>query len=280
MLSQEKIDLIRQLYDLGMSKKEISQKTSCSVPTITKYTQKTTKAKTDQMIGQKFGQLTVLSLAPKDNNLSNRCLRYVCKCECGKIVTVNGNSLRTGHTTSCGCVRKGKNIKNLVNQKFGLLTVNRIITIDKHRNAVWDCSCECGNHVQATSNALLTRQIISCGCIRRSSGEIKIKQILDENHIKYIEQYRFDDCRNINPLPFDFAIFDNNNVLISLIEYQGDIHFKTTSGWNDEQHLSSLQKRDEIKKQYCKKNNIKLIEIPYTDFNILDIDYLRKALYD
>ena len=38
-------------------------------------------------------------------------------------------------------------------------------------------------------------------------------------NIKYIPQFKFSDCRNINPLPFDFAIFDITNNLICLIEY-------------------------------------------------------------
>lgn len=280
MLSQEKINLIQELYNSGMSKTDISKRIPCSIPTVTKYTEKTTKSKADEMIGQKFGYLTVLALAPKDSSLSSRCLRYVCQCKCGKIVTVNGNSLRTGHTSSCGCLRKGQNIKDLTNQKFGLLTAIKVVKTDKNRNAVWDCVCECGNHTQVTSSALLHGQTVSCGCLKRSLGETKIKQILDENNIKYIEQYRFNDCKNIKPLPFDFAIFDDNDTLMSLIEYQGDIHFKTTSGWNDEKHLLSLQKRDEIKRQYCKQNNIKLIEIPYTDYNKLNIEYIKRVLYD
>lgn len=64
MLSQEKIDLIKQLYNSGMSKIDISKKIPCSVPTVTKYTEKTVQAKTNDMIGRKFGKLTVLSVAP------------------------------------------------------------------------------------------------------------------------------------------------------------------------------------------------------------------------
>ena len=108
MLSQEKIDLIHKLYSSGMSKTDISKLIPCSIPTVTKYTEKTIKSKTDEMIGKKFGKLTVLSLAPKDKTLKNRCLRYKCQCECGNIVEVNGAALRSGHTTSCGCSRKGK----------------------------------------------------------------------------------------------------------------------------------------------------------------------------
>lgn len=50
--------------------------------------------------GQRFGHLTAISIAGKRNN------RFVwfCKCDCGNEVEVDGNSLRTGNTLSCGCL--------------------------------------------------------------------------------------------------------------------------------------------------------------------------------
>ena len=280
MLSQKKINLIQQLYKSGMTKTEISKKIPCSIPTVTKYTEKTINSKTDEMIGKKFGKLTVLSLISKDETLKSRCLRYKCQCECGKIVEVNGNSLRTGHTTSCGCSRRGANIKNLSNQRFGLLVVQDLAYVNNNRRAVWNCKCDCGNIVQVSSHELLSNHTISCGCKRRSAGEIKIEELLKQMKLNYCIEYRIENCKNKRTLPFDFAIFDDNNQLLVLIEYQGDIHFKTTSGWNTKERFQEQQKRDKIKRQYCKQNNIKLIEIPYVDYNILNINYLRKVIYD
>lgn len=115
MLSQEKINLIHQLYSEGKSKTEIVKITGCAASTIKKYVQDIDNNKVDDMIGKTFGKLIVLSRAPKDNNAANRCIRYFCKCECGNIVNVNGAALRSGHTTSCGCSRKGTTIKDLTN---------------------------------------------------------------------------------------------------------------------------------------------------------------------
>ena len=33
-----------------------------------------------------------------------------------------------------------------------------------------------------------------------------------------------------------------------------------------------------MKRDYCKKNNITLIEIPYYDFDIIDWEYLKNKL--
>lgn len=50
-------------------------------------------------IGHKFGMLTVTSYAGKKNGVHF----WKCRCECGNETTVNQSSLKSGHTTSCGC---------------------------------------------------------------------------------------------------------------------------------------------------------------------------------
>lgn len=51
--------------------------------------------------GQRYGRL----VAVKQNgyNKSGRIL-WLCKCDCGGSVTTSSNSLRRGHTRSCGCL--------------------------------------------------------------------------------------------------------------------------------------------------------------------------------
>lgn len=280
MLSQEKIDLIRKLYLEGKTKTEITKITGSGNSTIKKYVKDIDEERKNSMIGQRFGRLVVVSIAPKRKDLVSRCIRYTCKCDCGNIIEVNGSSLRSGHTTSCGCSRKGANIKDLTGQRFGLLTVKDLAYIDTERRAIWNCTCDCGNNIQVSSHGLLGGTSISCGCAHTSAGEQRIIEILTEMNLNYCVQYRINDCRNSKPLPFDFAIFNSHNTLICLIEYQGDIHFKSTGGWNTEEALQNRQKHDEIKRQYCKQHNIKLVEIPYTDYDILTKEYLRKVIYD
>ena len=161
MLSQEKIDLIRKLYLEGKTKTEITQITGSGNTTIKKYVKDIDEERKNKMIGQTFGQLTVLSFAPKREELASRCLRYTCQCSCGNIIEVNGNSLRTGHTTSCGCSRRGTSIKDLIGQKFGYLTVQDFAYTNKEHRAVWNCRCECGNIIQVSSHELLSNAVIS-----------------------------------------------------------------------------------------------------------------------
>lgn len=58
------------------------------------------------VIGHKYGRLTIISEAPSRES-SNRSIRYVnALCDCGNITEVGLNPLRKGTTTSCGCFRK------------------------------------------------------------------------------------------------------------------------------------------------------------------------------
>lgn len=57
-----------------------------------------------EMAGKKIGKLTVLSEVGKK---SNKCLMWLCKCDCGNEIQVKGTYLRNGDTKSCGCISKG-----------------------------------------------------------------------------------------------------------------------------------------------------------------------------
>lgn len=56
------------------------------------------------MIGKKFGRLTVVSF----DRLENHKTYWKCSCDCGLTVIVSGNNLRSGNTKSCGCIRREK----------------------------------------------------------------------------------------------------------------------------------------------------------------------------
>jgi len=104
-----------------------------------------------------------------------------------------------------------------------------------------------------------------------SKGEKKIKETLDSLNIDYLSQYTFNDCRDINALPFDYYLPKLNKC----IEYDGQHHYfpVTFNGISYEQaeinHQSTL-KHDIIKNDFCKKNNIDLLRIPYFEFKNIE----------
>ena len=149
----------------------------------------------------------------------------------------------------------------------------------RHNYYEFECT-KCGNHIfrMTPTNQ---NDIENCHCpfcnSKYSKGERKIKEFLDSNLIQYDTQYKFEDCKHINSLPFDFVIFDSNNKIKCLIEYDGEQHYNFIKLFHgDEEGFKYQQLRDKIKTDYCKDHNIKLIRIPYTDYNnieeILKID--------
>ena len=58
-----------------------------------------------------------------------------------------------------------------------------------------------------------------------SKGEERIEKIFIEQSIDFVRQYKIKDCKNIKTLPFDFAVFENEE-LNCLIEYQGRQHYE------------------------------------------------------
>jgi len=89
--------------------------------------------------------------------------------------------------------------------------------------------------------------------------ENNIKKLLDKNNINYEQQKTFEDCKNINKLPFDFYLIDFK----ICIECNGKQHYKPVKYFGGDKTLSYIQKNDKIKKTFCIENNIKYIEISY-----------------
>ena len=95
-----------------------------------------------------------------------------------------------------------------------------------------------------------------------------INRYLNSHNINYKTEYSFQNffTEKGGKYRYDFAIFNNKNELLCLIEYQGDIHFKYhNSGWNNKEKFEERQKSDIIKKEYCDNNNIKLYYITYEE---------------
>ena len=65
-----------------------------------------------EMIGKRFGRLTVIEEGPK----RGKDFSWVCRCDCGNMTKpLLGGNLRSGHTKSCGClhVNHGKHNEKL-----------------------------------------------------------------------------------------------------------------------------------------------------------------------
>ena len=103
-----------------------------------------------------------------------------------------------------------------------------------------------------------------------SKGEQRISKYLLDKQIKSKTQYVFKNCKNKSYLKFDFAIFDEFDNITLLIEYQGIQHYEPVDIFGGEEYFKIFKKRDNIKRQYCKEHNIRLLEIPYWEYDNIE----------
>lgn len=223
--------------------------------------------------GQRFNRLIAIKPLPKDPNIKDRSIKWLCECDCGNEIAVSGSNLRTGHTKSCGCLQKEtthNRIKDISNKKYGLLTA---VEIDKERSkkkahTYWQCKCECGSIISVALPSLERGLTKSCGCLKQSYGTLLIDKILNENNIPFKKEYYCKD-NNGNKFYFDYLI-DNKYI----IEFDGQQHFQSTAGWNSHEQVLKNHQKDLIKNNYCFNNNLQIIRIPYIIQNNISVNDL------
>ena len=214
--------------------------------------------------------ITILSTY-KNSTSKIKCKCSICKNEWG---TVASNLISGKGCPICGLKKRSlsltKTHNNFINEMNS--TNNSIEIISEYINTHTPIKCRCLNdgYVWEATPANLLKGT-GCPICSSSHGEQVISSILDNMSIKYFPQFKFDDCKNIRPLPFDFYLPDFN----ICIEYDGQQHFRPVNfgGCTDEQANKSFESTkltDSIKNQYCKSHNIQLIRIPYFDYNNIE----------
>ena len=245
----------------------------------------------DIVIGAKFNRWTVLetNVINPASKAKNPPKMALCQCECGTKRYKEYRDLYSGRSISCGCFRAEQiTEKNCqkggieLGTKFGYLTMIEDLGYrqqqSRNKRERWSlCQCVCGTKIEVSNNNLKSGGTKSCGCIK-SYGEAAIRKILLDNNINFATEYTFDDLKGErgNPLRFDFAIFDDKNNLIQLIEFDGRQHYEGPDGtWKQSYSKEKLQEYDNRKNIYCQEHNIKLIRVPYFELSKLSLEYLQ-----
>ena len=200
--------------------------------------------------------------------IKNKRPRWMCRCECGNHVSVSGEDLRSGKVISCGCAKKQTELRivNLVGKRFGLLLVESFSHLNKHNESIWKCKCDCGGTCYVANNELRNGDTKSCGCLKASYNELRIRFILKENNIPFITEHTFEDLTGETGLPLRYDFYVNNQFLL---EFDGEQHFKPAYG---QTKFEKQQEHDRIKNNYAKTHNIPLKRIPYFDENQITLE--------
>ena len=203
-----------------------------------------------------------------------------CKCNiCGhEWDSTPDNLINGGHGCPNCAIDANADRSRKSNEEFveQLKLINpHIMPMEKYVNNKTKILCKCKIHDYQwfiSPNKILYKKV-GCPLCYLYYNEYVIKTLLNQWGIKYTPQFRFDDCRDKNPLPFDFRLDDYG----ILIEYDGEQHdYPVRFGdISEEQAIKNFQTtvyHDYIKTEYCKKNKIPLIRISHEEKE--DIEYI------
>ena len=131
-----------------------------------------------------------------------------------------------------------------------------------------------------SSRSNLKRHITICtGSLQCSGGEYKIMKVLSDLNLEKNENYLYNtsywNVRDKSLLRWDFIVNHNESPVV--IEFDGEQHFMPVNFGGSieraEQIHEDVKRRDKIKDDHCKENNIPILRISY-----LDIDNIEKLV--
>lgn len=168
----------------------------------------------------------------------------------------------------CGYIKRTDNLRLMKEDVISIIESknnNTLLNPDEYNRAIDNnLIIKCGSCGELFTSSLNNYQKSITGkcpsCNGNSIGEMVINEFLDEMGINHFWHHSFHDCRDKNALPFDFYLPDYN----CIIEFDGNHHFEPVFG---EDSFKSTQSHDTIKNEYCKKNGIQLIRIPFWEFD-------------
>lgn len=109
-----------------------------------------------EMVGKRFGKLTVISVSHRDKSKRN-ALFFKCKCDCGGETIVSSLNLRQGKTKTCGNC-----INNIIGKKFSHLTVLEHVHSSTKSKYI-KVRCDCGNEKNMLKLSVIHGRFKTCG---------------------------------------------------------------------------------------------------------------------
>jgi len=137
----------------------------------------------------------------------------------------------------------------------------------------WQCTiCQCQ---WATTVYNRTRRTSSgCPTCNKSKLEHACEQALIALGIQYIPQKTYPDCRDKDPLRYDYFLSDYN----VLIETDGEQHFIDICFGGKTSDLEGIRRRDRIKNHYARDHLIHFLRISYSE--LANMEAHVRAMFD
>lgn len=211
-------------------------------------------------------------LVTKKDDYINTRTPIIIKCKCGNQYSTTYFSFINSKGQCQKCAYEDIGLQNTKTHEDFIKEVYNLVgdeytILDKYTNAKIKIKIKhnkCGYIYKVTPDSFL--QGTRCLKCASSKGEITISEYLRNKNIRFMFEYKFDDCKNKRPLPFDFYLPDYN----ICIEYDGGQHYRPIDYFGGKKRFKYIQQNDNIKNQYCKGNNIPLLRIPYWEFDNIE----------
>ncbi|MCW1966417.1 hypothetical protein [Polynucleobacter sp.] len=181
--------------------------------------------------------------------------------KCGKIWAVEPRVV-----LRCGCHNcANRKTDAQFKEELAIVHNNEIVALEPYQTLKTKILVRhtCGNEWLASPGELISKET-GCPWCASSKGNKKIATFLSKRAIAFMPEVRFYGCRHKAPLPFDFYLTDYK----TLIEYDGEQHFKIVEYWGGQAGLEERQLRDQIKNKWAIENKMELHRIRYDE----DID--------
>jgi len=128
---------------------------------------------------KRFGRLVALELHAERYRCGEQSgAQWLCVCDCGTKRIVRGGNLRSGNSTSCGCLTRENTSKatlvDIAGKRFGRWTALTIDPERKHGHVRWFCRCDCGTERVVTGVTLRSGHSKSCGCIGKEKNRKRL----------------------------------------------------------------------------------------------------------
>ena len=207
------------------------------------------------------------------------------KCKiCGSVWESKMCNLLDGNTHCYTCSKKRIRETVLLPNEVFLDRVSKILPhiqpLEKFDGYYVKLKCKCNRHNKlflSTPHSLLKGQ---CGCplCYETHGERKLRIILEKYGLEIEQQFTFNDCKDEALLKFDGYCKQHHIAF----EFHGEQHYRVVdfSGKDykrAEKQFEKMQRRDQIKRDYCIQHGIILIEIPYWEYEDME-KYLMKHI--
>ena len=153
-------------------------------------------------------------------------------------------------------------MKDLTGQRFGRQVAIKPVGINKYRNYLWLCKCDCGNEHIVASGKLVQGKSRSCGCL---ANDMHIKQLEKHGITTGGKPRTFNiwngmKARCLNPKSISFKNYGGRGILIcdEWLLFENFHNWAMASGYDDELTIDRINNDGNYEPSNCRWENAKI----------------------